>query len=54
MSVDFNNRTFTCKGVTVSAELFEHFADRANEGTLFRFVKNDNGYITIELAEASR
>lgn len=54
MSTDFNPkidpemRTIEYAGVTVSADMFEHFAARANEGTCFRFVKNENGYITIE------
>ena len=47
-TIDVEARTVSHRGVTVSWELFEHFAGQANVGTIFRFVKHEGAVITVE------
>jgi hypothetical protein len=35
-------------GIQYSREIFTHFAEAAEAGSLFRFVKRENGVVTVE------
>ena len=45
-SSDFSS--LVIDGIRYSNIIFKHLADHANEGTLFRLVKIENGMVTIK------
>jgi hypothetical protein len=47
----FLNDYYTIRGVKISAGLFDAFSKDAEEGVVFKFIKNENGIITLEIIQ---